>query len=580
MMRRWMPLVLGTLLTAPAFAQDADGDGVPDAADAFPCDPDLASVLYAPSEGTWNMLAFEDEWPYWTDLDFNDVVIRSHYRFYNDAQGRVRRITALFDPVALGGDYSNGLAVQLPVSRAATTARRRVGGGEWQPLSLEPDADATLIVSENLRELFGGVEGTINSRSDRPIVAGSRIEVELVFSSPAMLDTGLAPFDVFIFRSGDFGHQIHFPAYGGTGSMNTSLFLRGADASAGGSYFTHVNGTPFAMNLQDTDRYPLETVSIDELFPNVVTFAASGGVLARDFYRTSIAANRGHAAPSASLPAEPQADISCTLNLYDFSSHTFTHCGQTGSTGPSLSQCRSAYSGAAWAQDSARFDVTSGIQLWTVPQTGTYRITASGAGLNAYSNQRGARMRGDFQLQQGQQLRILVGQVSTRNQAGSGGTFVATANNTPLLVAGGAGGSGGQNHTRMRGTTNQLAELTGSTSNTVVGGGGRCFGCNGRGGGGFHGDGLGSEGGQSFVNGGLSRPLSGTVCCGGFGGGGGASTSAQRSGGGGGYSGGNAGETSLNPTSASGGGSFNGGTQQSNQIGVHIGHGTVVIQRL
>jgi hypothetical protein len=82
-------LILALLLGAgsPALAQDSDQDGVLDAADAFPCDGAIAAVTYAPSLGTWTMLLFEDQWPNYTDLDFNDVVVRAHYRVYADGQG-------------------------------------------------------------------------------------------------------------------------------------------------------------------------------------------------------------------------------------------------------------------------------------------------------------------------------------------------------------------------------------------------------------------------------------------------------------------------------------------------------------
>jgi len=41
--------------------------------------------------------------------------------------------------------------------------------------------------------------------------------------------------------------------------------------------------------------------------------------------------------------------------LYTFTSHTFTNCGATGRTGPSLSSCQSAYAGQSWASSGALF---------------------------------------------------------------------------------------------------------------------------------------------------------------------------------------------------------------------------------
>ena len=562
-MRRPLPFLFTAILagaSAPAFAQDSDGDGVPDAADAFPCDPTLASVVYAPSETGWAMLAYEDLWPVWSDLDYNDVVVRTQFRLYRDAQGLVRRISAFFDPTALGGDYDNGLALQLPVSRSGVTARRRVASGEWQDLSLEADANATVIISDNLRELFGGVEGPINSRSEGPTLAGQRIELELTFSSPASLSTGLAPYDVFIFRSGDFGHQIHFPAYGGTQAMRTELLGTGNDRSVQGRYFVHSTGTPFALNLQGTSRYPSESVMIDQLFPDIVPFAYSAGALNTNFYLSTIVGSAGRLAPDALAPAVPEPSTSCLVAF----SHTFTTCGvASGRDGPSLTQCRNSYAGPAWVNDSSSFSVSGGIQLWTVPTTGTYRIEARGAGSNHRSTQAGAVMAADFTLTAGEQLRILVGQISTRADHGSGGTFVARSNNTPIIVAGGSGGISSEitgTNTVTRGGTRLLAvPNTCNGNNTQVGYGGVCAGCCGGGGAGYYGNERpgGNEPAMAFVNGGRGSGQSGRTSYGGFGGGAvDRCESTGRSGGGGGYSGGNAGCTTSGQTFGTGGGSF------------------------
>jgi hypothetical protein len=71
--------------------------------------------------------------------------------------------------------------------------------------------------------------------------------------------------------------------------------------------------------------------------------------------------------------------------------------------------------------------VINGIQYWTVPTTGTYRVEAWGArgGQQPEYNYGGpgARVRGDFILSQGQILKILVGQMgaNAQNDCGAGG---------------------------------------------------------------------------------------------------------------------------------------------------------------
>ena len=94
--------------------------------------------------------------------------------------------------------------------------------------------------------------------------------------------------------------------------------------------------------------------------------------------------------------------------------------------------------------------VMNGIQRWTVPYNGMYRIAAVGASgghdmSGTAAKGRGARMRGDFELTKGQVVKILVGQQGFENtgkstSGGGGGTFVVTSANIPLIIAGGGGG--------------------------------------------------------------------------------------------------------------------------------------------
>ena len=311
--RHLLGLGFATLVAAPAvsFAQDADGDGVLDDADAFPCDPSRASISYFPGSGSAAMLVYEDQWPGSTDLDFNDVVARVHYRIERHANGNVTSIHALLDPDALGGILSNGLALQLTAPREGATARRRVGGGGWESLALEGDASATVVLSQNLRELFGGVEGRINSVPGQATIAGQRLEFELHFATPAPISVSQAPFDLFIFRAGDFSHQIHFPQYSGTAAMNTGLFNSDQDASTPGRRFIHLSGIPAALSLFTSMTYPLEGVAISNLFPDIIQFANSGGVSNTNFYATTVIAANGRAVGARVIANNTARDVSC-----------------------------------------------------------------------------------------------------------------------------------------------------------------------------------------------------------------------------------------------------------------------------
>lgn len=126
---------------------------------------------------------------------------------------------------------------------------------------------------------------------------------------------------------------------------------------------------------------------------------------------------------------------------------TFTNLGATGRLGPS--SLGSHYVGK---DNENMVTVRNGTQFWTIPYDGTYEITTVGAagGYDKLGNSstpgRGAYMRGEFDLNKGEVLKILVGQEGVENvkrysSGGGGGTFVVTESDTPLIIAGGGGGT-------------------------------------------------------------------------------------------------------------------------------------------
>ncbi|RMX45157.1 hypothetical protein pdam_00022780 [Pocillopora damicornis] len=125
----------------------------------------------------------------------------------------------------------------------------------------------------------------------------------------------------------------------------------------------------------------------------------------------------------------------------------FTNLNATGRYGPTT--LGSHYTG----QDhDGQVTLSSGIQQWTVPYAGDYRIEAIGAagGYDPTPNSaqyrgRGAIMIGTFRLNKGEVIQIIVGQEGGINKlrwssGGGGGTFVVRGANAPLIIAGGGGG--------------------------------------------------------------------------------------------------------------------------------------------
>ncbi|MEI6882064.1 MAG: glycine-rich protein, partial [Bacteroidota bacterium] len=317
------------------------------------------------------------------------------------------------------------------------------------------------------------------------------------------------------------------------------------------------------------------------------TLNAVGGGGSYTWYSNSNATGQlgtGASYTTPNLSANTTYYVASTSGLANGTVYTFTNCSATGMYGPTQAQVNSAYTSTNL---SGAVTSSSGIQLWTVPTTGMYRIEAFGAQGGGNNNfGRGAQMRGDFNLTAGQQLKIIVGQQGGVQSSGSGGggSFVATSANVPLIVAGGGGGQydGGSAIANAHAVTTNNGQNSTCTSGGVAGAGGNGCGSGAAGGGGFNtngGNGSWGTGGISFVNGGNGGNHSSYAqCVGGFGGGGGTHGNTGGGAGGGGYSGG-AGETQTS-LAGSGGGSYNNGSNQVNVGGIRTGNGLVTITSL
>ena len=273
---------------------------------------------------------------------------------------------------------------------------------------------------------------------------------------------------------------------------------------------------------------------------------------------------------------------------------TFTNAGATGQLGPTQTQVDAAY---AATNLTGLVTSTGGIQSWSIPTTGIYRITAWGAqgasGSSAYVGGNGAMMAADFNLTAGQVIRVAVGQMgigqsSGSNGGGGGGSFVVDPSSNPLVVAGGGGGTragAGQNghpgQVVQNATTASGSSSTGGGALKTVGvglGGIISASSYGSAGGGFYGngadDGTYGTGGKWWANGlvgGAAVTGGGINAYGGFGGGG-AGNGSYGGGGGGGFSGGDGGFI------AGGAGSYVIGINQFGAAGSNAGDGLVLFE--
>ncbi|KAM6913051.1 ALK tyrosine kinase receptor [Xenentodon cancila] len=316
----------------------------------------------------------------------------------------------------------------------------------------------------------------------------------------------------------------------------------------------------------DDELGPGAAISLDNISFSMDCFLASNG----EFPPAVTSTIRLPLRPTMKTPPPSIRTPLRILPTTDSSRKWIFHtCGAVGPEGPSPTQCLNFYRGS-------NVDVTvgtrgpfKGIQMWRVPETGTYRITAYGAAggrsVLAMSRSHGVYITGDFMLKRGELLYILVGQqgedacpnpnamlkkicleqsgpmvnisqVKGGGGGGGGATYVFKVDGevfVPLIIAAGGGGRGysSQAETQLEQMDYDPSQLGRNGKSHAAGGGG-----------GWNDSPPVSQGGRPLVLGGQG----GQACQkfwqthGGFGGGGGGCMSG---GGGGGYRGGN---TSLN----------------------------------
>ena len=291
---------------------------------------------------------------------------------------------------------------------------------------------------------------------------------------------------------------------------------------------------------------------------------------------------------------------------YRGSSTTF-HNAHTGSV-----------SNSTWCANRELFDMRMGVHYWRVPKSGTYTLTAKGAGRPETMPGNGISLTMDYDLYAGEWLRVVCGAQglygATNHCGGSGASAISVYRqglHIPILVAGGGAGVTPNSPSGANSARNATAPTTYGTHNPYttghyaardgIGGHGSIYQYNytgainnwgGGGGGGWgspggHG-GIGSANMMEQASGG--RALSedcphggyyqaGNAYWGGFGGGGASGISSGAAGGGGGWYGGNSSYSThgavSDDTSYMGGGSYAAGSFTNN--GAHQTYGQVLI---
>ncbi|MFO0755123.1 MAG: LruC domain-containing protein [Byssovorax sp.] len=98
---------------------------------------------------------FEDQWPGYGDLDFNDAVISQQYSLAYNTAGNLVQLVGTFNVPAAGSGHDNGFGLQLPIPKAnVSSVTLQLGNGA--PSALVPRAAESNLVVDAFSSIKAG----------------------------------------------------------------------------------------------------------------------------------------------------------------------------------------------------------------------------------------------------------------------------------------------------------------------------------------------------------------------------------------------------------------------------------------
>ncbi len=255
---------------------DADGDGVADASDCYPNDPNKA---FCNPYGT-STVAFEDLWPSKGDYDMNDVVVSYNYNVITNASNHVVRVEATYVLHATGGRFNNGFAVQFPINRSLVSG---VSGATLEA----GQTKAVLVLFSDMRAEMN-MWNTVPSQGTSPAVTYT--VAFNVSGGPSLSTFGLGAYNPFIYNGTNGfgrGYEIHLPGQLPTDLATGSLFGSVNDATninSGDTYVSNDGRYPWGINIPSNFAYPVEKADINTAYLKFASWVSSGGSQYNDWY--------------------------------------------------------------------------------------------------------------------------------------------------------------------------------------------------------------------------------------------------------------------------------------------------------
>lgn len=272
--------------------KDADGDGVYDAGDMFPKDPDRAFVSYTPAQGQFNTLAFEDLWPGKGDEDYNDLVMGYSTRVVTNAKNEAVDISTTYVLRAIGATNTLGFGVELPVDPSAIRSSSVSRAGlTQQPLNGNGteagQKNAVFILFDNAYEAMNHKGSKfLNTTAGSMMFVPETLQLDVTLESPLPLTViGTAPYNPFIFVN-KRSKEVHLVNHAPTTAVDPAYFRTSFDKTdaKNGIYYLSREGKAWGLNIPGTFDYPIERNAIHTGYPYFLAWVKTGGAAYKDWY--------------------------------------------------------------------------------------------------------------------------------------------------------------------------------------------------------------------------------------------------------------------------------------------------------
>ncbi len=269
-------------------------------------DNESVGHIYYPGESRWGTLMFEDLWPGYGDYDFNDMVVNYNIDLDMHNQNKIDMMTVNLRVKAVGGTLSNDFYVSLLGVKGGEIDEQKGGVQLLSSTNAKDQVAVTFLNTRNdnlnpavvrvsgIRKNVNNTHSTyVNTKKGYELSADQYVTVSFKVwfrNSIATSDLSLEKFDFFIAReTGGSLHEIH------EGGKTPSIYGQSAYAAAVASkknsareLYYSVDNLVWAINVPMDIAHGYETVDFLNAYPQMKTWAQSGGYSAKDWYLNGV----------------------------------------------------------------------------------------------------------------------------------------------------------------------------------------------------------------------------------------------------------------------------------------------------